>query len=1307
MKTITKRFGVLLLVIAMFMTMIPVFSISVSAAGTLTVSDANIGLSWTDASNSSGSASWTASGDTITGTATGYKVISIISRTVTTTLTIKNNYADTRTLSFSYTLSGGGSVSGISGNAYSGELAAGGTLVITLTSPSGASTNTLTITGIKLIGNSNVTTTFAAPENGSYTVDGTAITAETSYTKAPDASNYAMTATANSGYTFYGWYNETSGTYMSYDVNTTLSVGSDATIKPVFVAGNPAHFSVGGQRFYDLSEAVAAAQAGSDKKIVVIKDGTVTGSHTIPSGITLLVPYNDAHSAHGSSPSCTSYDDLLGGKGSIAWVTPTRYRTLTLGADAHITVNGVLEVGGRHASAAGGSPHNGRYGGSPTGPLGFINMQAGSHIDLNSGSTLYCWGYIYGDGTITAKSGSAVYENFQIMDFRGGDKSTELAQGFLVFPTAQYHVQNIEVATRYEYGSTEYVHTSVYMSRMEHGATVQFIGSEAMFRPQPDSYVIKDYDPTTDTLILESYGDCALSELAMSIAGVDVDAGQFVLPITNNMQIHIKSGTATLQQNVMMLPGSSLTVDQGATLNIAYTDATTDVVTAGGYMLQMFDYDNYTWGIDMDTFEVVADRYYNYWDRNAGMRTRPVPFTCTTRKTRTEADLVDAKLDINGTLISNGYIYSTVTYADILNEDYTITGNGANICSSEGTGVIQMVNGAGGDVFGVMYDQTAPENTTDGVYYYIPLASAQLTNGDGTMLDTTAAEAGTTYQVCPTCGCWYTGECAACSDPCADGHSYEGVQTTAPTCTEAGEMTYTCSVCGDSYTETIAALGHTPGAAADCENAQTCTVCGTVLNAALGHNWVDADCDTPKTCSVCGETKGDALGHSYNAVETPADCENDGSIVYTCSVCGDSYTETIAALGHTPGAEADCENAQTCTVCGTVLNAALGHNWVDADCDTPKTCSVCGETEGEALGHNWTDATCTAPKTCSVCGETEGDALGHSYNAVETPADCENDGSIVYTCSVCGDSYTETIAALGHTPGAEADCENAQTCTVCGEVLNAALGHSYVGEQTKAPTCGDAGEMTYTCSACGDSYTEEIAATGEHSYFYPCDIVCQVCYQESNTNATHAIVAVEAVEATCTENGNIAYWYCEHCGSAWSDEALTQVTNRFNVIVPAAGGHSYDHDFDANCNACGAVRDVVGPLTFIGKSVSEDVSGLAFLFQANIEGIALKEGTFVQADFTNATYNGYKLLGLGVVASNGVSETNIEGVRMYDLEENVALFAFRVINIPADKLDVEITMTPYYVVEINGEAVTVYDEPQTANYNDVAAPAMM
>ncbi len=793
MKSI-KRIGAILLSLAMIVTMLPIFSMTASAAGTLSVSDSNIGLSWTDASNSRGSANWTASGTTITGIATGYKMI--ISRTITTKLTITNNYTETRKLSFSYTLTGGGSVSGISGNAYSGDLAAGASLTITLTSPSGASSNTLTITNIQLIGNSNVTTTFQPSEGGNYTVDGTAVTAEVSYEKAPTASSYAVVATPASGYAFFGWYNETSGNYMSYDVSTTLSVGSNATIKPVFVSGTPAHFTVGGKRFYDLSEAVAAAQSGTDKKIVVAKDGTVTGTHTIPSGITLLVPYNDANSAHGSNPSCTSYDDLLGGKGNIAWVRPTPYRTLTLGADAHITVNGVLEVGGRHASGSGGT---GMYAGSPTDKLGYINMLAGSHIDVNNGATLYSWGYIYGDGTITAKSGASIYENFQIQDFRGGDKSTELAQGFLVFPTAQYYVQNIEVATTYEYGSTEYVHTSVYMSRMEHGATVQFIGANAMFRPEPGSYVVKDYDPTTDSLYLDSYGDCALSELAMSIAGVAVDASKFVLPITNNMHIRIKSGTATLKQNVMMLPGSSLTVDQGATLNLAYTDATTDVVTAGGYILQMFDYTNYTYGIDMDTFEVVTNKYYNHYGSTGKRRFQAVPYTCTTRKTRTEADLVDAKLDINGTVISNGYIYSTVDYADILNEDYTITGGGANICSSEGTGVLQMVNGCGYDIFGVMYDQDC---ASGGIYYYIPLASAQLKNGDGSLLDTTGAEAGTVYAYCAEHDCWYSEVCYDC-DPCHyDGHKYDHVyDADCNTCGAVREVDKIFAFAGNSVTE--------------------------------------------------------------------------------------------------------------------------------------------------------------------------------------------------------------------------------------------------------------------------------------------------------------------------------------------------------------------------------------------------------------------------------------------------------------------------------------------------------------------------
>ena len=135
---------------------------------------------------------------------------------------------------------------------------------------------------------------------------------------------------------------------------------------------------------------------------------------------------------------------------------------------------------------------------------------------------------------------------------------------------------------------------------------------------------------------------------------------------------------------------------------------------------------------------------------------------------------------------------------------------------------------------------------------------------------------------------------------------------------------------------------------------------------------------------------------------------------------------------------------------------------------------------------------------------------------------------------------------------------------------------------------------------------------------------------------------------------------------------------------------------------CGIVRDIVLPYQFAGKSVSEDTygAGLAFLFHMEIEGMAVKQGTYNQADFSNAAFNDHKLLKVGVIASNGTSEVDIEAVHVYQWEENTVSFAFRVINIPEDKHDVTVTMTPYFVIEVDGEAITVYGETQSSSYNE-------
>ena len=98
-------------------------------------------------------------------------------------------------------------------------------------------------------------------------------------------------------------------------------------------------------------------------------------------------------------------------------------------------------------------------------------------------------------------------------------------------------------------------------------------------------------------------------------------------------------------------------------------------------------------------------------------------------------------------------------------------------------------------------------------------------------------------------------------------------------------------------------------------------------------------------------------------------------------------------------------------------------------------------------------------------------------------------------CQICGEILTaqETIPAKGHTKetvkGKEATCTEAgltdgTKCSVCGEVLTAqntipAKGHTWDdGTVTTEATCTKAGEKTYTCTACGDTKTEEIDATG-------------------------------------------------------------------------------------------------------------------------------------------------------------------------------------------------------------------------------------
>ena len=201
-------------------------------------------------------------------------------------------------------------------------------------------------------------------------------------------------------------------------------------------------------------------------------------------------------------------------------------------------------------------------------------------------------------------------------------------------------------------------------------------------------------------------------------------------------------------------------------------------------------------------------------------------------------------------------------------------------------------------------------------------------------------------------------------------------------------------------------------------------------------------------------------------------------------------------------------------------------------------------------------ATCTEPQTCLDCGDPVVSALGHTYNSA-------------HLCTRCNEQASFTVAGSGAHLGTEWDTGNtANDMTYADGVYtkvytNVAAG-SYAFKVARDHDWGTAypsADKAYTVATTGSTVTITLKGTTVdvvveaphvHTYTYPCDKVCEGCGEITNPDAAHTIVHVEAVAATCYEDGNVEHWYCSDCGIAWTDEALTQQTNLKNVIVPMA-----------------------------------------------------------------------------------------------------------------------------------------------------------
>ena len=287
------------------------------------------------------------------------------------------------------------------------------------------------------------------------------------------------------------------------------------------------------------------------------------------------------------------------------------------------------------------------------------------------------------------------------------------------------------------------------------------------------------------------------------------------------------------------------------------------------------------------------------------------------------------------------------------------------------------------------------------------------------------------------------------------------------------------------------------------------------------------------TCDVCQKsTYVPGNKHDYHIQsETPATCQDEGTIVELCRYCQHRKQTSTPKINHTWNnigtTQPTCTSAgikqEECAQCGQIRNSPipeLGHNFSETVIKNPtctengltqKACTRCNESSNittNALGHNFANwntsklATCITQgeevRTCSRCNKKESriiNALGHNFTNWKTikKVTCTENGKDSRACTRCNKEETKTIKALNHNfsewktinePTCIDDGIETRTCSRCNKEENnsiKALGHEMTNmELKKNPTCIDKGYKQALCKRCNKELDEDINPLGHN-----------------------------------------------------------------------------------------------------------------------------------------------------------------------------------------------------------------------------------
>ena len=363
-----------------------------------------------------------------------------------------------------------------------------------------------------------------------------------------------------------------------------------------------------GNNYYTIEDALAVAKEG--QTIFVLNDTAFATQEiagvlyndvkfkTVKTGVTLLLPFNEndtvGHIGAGKEGS-DNYNATAALTG-----TAKLYKTLVIPEGVEVIVNGKLIVGAQTGTTAAGGVQNGVRG-------NYCEISLGGTITLNN-ATLEVYGYIKGNGEITANN-TTVIENLCITGWLGGRESAGRYIGDgkslitstnvdnpVQFPFSHYELRSVQLPITLHKGSKLQGYAKIATSAISvlpaqiNEAWLTFVSSDnnesagLVRMKSSDAKVVKTFKG--GRVGIETYGSVedGYTSITLKVATMTISMAseKVFFPICGKTDIVIKSGTFTQKYKYKLMPGSSLTIENGATLNqngsiVVYTGDFKDV----------------------------------------------------------------------------------------------------------------------------------------------------------------------------------------------------------------------------------------------------------------------------------------------------------------------------------------------------------------------------------------------------------------------------------------------------------------------------------------------------------------------------------------------------------------------------------------------------------------------------------------------------------------------------------------------------------------------------------------------------------